>query len=29
MIALADKFGTRITGPALFDNLFTISSPRP
>jgi mannose-6-phosphate isomerase-like protein (cupin superfamily) len=28
MIALADKFGTRITGPALFDNLYTISSPR-
>jgi hypothetical protein len=29
MIALADKFGTRITGPPLFDNLYTISSPRP
>jgi quercetin dioxygenase-like cupin family protein len=29
MIALADKLGTRITGPALFDNLYTISSPRP
>lgn len=28
MIALADKFGTRITGPALFDDLHTISSPR-
>jgi quercetin dioxygenase-like cupin family protein len=29
MIALADKFGARITGPALFDDLHTISSPRP
>jgi quercetin dioxygenase-like cupin family protein len=29
MIALAAKFGTRITGPALFDNLYTIHSPRP
>ena len=29
MIALADKFGTRITGPALLDNIYTISSPRP
>jgi quercetin dioxygenase-like cupin family protein len=29
MTALADKFGTRITGPALFDNLYTILSPRP
>jgi mannose-6-phosphate isomerase-like protein (cupin superfamily) len=29
MIALADKLGTRITGPALFDDLYTISSPRP
>jgi mannose-6-phosphate isomerase-like protein (cupin superfamily) len=29
MIALATKFGTRITGPALFDDLHTISSPRP
>ncbi|MCA6111611.1 cupin domain-containing protein [Bradyrhizobium cenepequi] len=29
MIALAEKFGTRITGSALFDNLYTISSPRP
>jgi mannose-6-phosphate isomerase-like protein (cupin superfamily) len=29
MIALADKLGTRITGPALFDDLHTISSPRP
>jgi mannose-6-phosphate isomerase-like protein (cupin superfamily) len=28
MIALADKLGTRITGPALFDDLHTISSPR-
>ena len=28
-IALANKFGTRITGPALFDNLYTIYSPRP
>jgi hypothetical protein len=28
MIALARKFGTRITGPALLDNLHTISSPR-
>ena len=28
-IALADKFGTRITGPALLDNLYTIYSPRP
>jgi hypothetical protein len=29
MIALATKFGTRITGSALFDDLHTISSPRP
>ena len=29
MTALANKFGTRITGPALFDNLYTILSPRP
>jgi mannose-6-phosphate isomerase-like protein (cupin superfamily) len=29
MVALADKLGTRITGPALFDDLHTISSPRP
>ena len=29
MIALANKFGTRITGPALFGNLYTIHSPRP
>jgi quercetin dioxygenase-like cupin family protein len=29
MVALADKFGTRITGPALFDDLHTILSPRP
>jgi mannose-6-phosphate isomerase-like protein (cupin superfamily) len=29
MIALAEKFGTRTTGPALFDNLYTILSPRP
>jgi quercetin dioxygenase-like cupin family protein len=29
MIALADRLGTRITGPALLDNLYTISSPRP
>ena len=28
-IALANKFGTRITGPALFDDLYTIYSPRP
>lgn len=28
MIALAGSFGTRITGPALFDDLHTISSPR-
>jgi hypothetical protein len=28
-IALANKFGTRITGPALFDNLYTIYSPAP
>jgi mannose-6-phosphate isomerase-like protein (cupin superfamily) len=27
--ALANKFGTRITGPALFDNLYTMLSPRP
>jgi quercetin dioxygenase-like cupin family protein len=27
-IALAAKFGTRITGPALFDDLYTIYSPR-
>ena len=29
MIALANKFGTRITGPTLFDDLYTILSPRP
>jgi mannose-6-phosphate isomerase-like protein (cupin superfamily) len=29
MAALADKLGTRITGPALFDDLYTIFSPRP
>jgi quercetin dioxygenase-like cupin family protein len=29
MAALADKLGTRITGPALFDDLYTILSPRP
>jgi quercetin dioxygenase-like cupin family protein len=29
MVALAAKFGTRITGPALFDDLHTILSPRP
>ena len=29
MTSLAEKFGTRITGPALFDNLYTILSPRP
>jgi mannose-6-phosphate isomerase-like protein (cupin superfamily) len=29
MIALSDKLGTRITGPALFDDLHTILSPRP
>jgi mannose-6-phosphate isomerase-like protein (cupin superfamily) len=29
MIALSNKLGTRITGPALFDDLYTISSPRP
>ena len=29
MVALADKLGTRITGPALFDDLHTILSPRP
>jgi quercetin dioxygenase-like cupin family protein len=28
-VALANKFGTRITGPALFDDLYTILSPRP
>jgi quercetin dioxygenase-like cupin family protein len=28
-VALANKFGTRITGPALFDDLYTIYSPRP
>jgi quercetin dioxygenase-like cupin family protein len=28
MIALADTLGTRITGPALLDNIYTISSPR-
>jgi quercetin dioxygenase-like cupin family protein len=28
MITLADKFGTRITGPALFNDLHTISSRR-
>jgi quercetin dioxygenase-like cupin family protein len=28
-IALANKLGTRITGPALFDDLYTIYSPRP
>ena len=29
MTSLAEKFGTRITGPALFDDLYTILSPRP
>ena len=29
MTALANKYGTRITGPALFDNLYTMLSPRP
>jgi mannose-6-phosphate isomerase-like protein (cupin superfamily) len=29
MIALAAKFGTRITGPGLFDDLHTILSRRP
>jgi quercetin dioxygenase-like cupin family protein len=29
MTALAARLGTRITGPALFDNLYTILSPRP
>ena len=29
MRSLAEKFGTRITGPALFDNLYTVLSPRP
>jgi mannose-6-phosphate isomerase-like protein (cupin superfamily) len=29
VIAMADKFGTRITGPALLDTLYTRSSPRP
>ena len=29
MIVLANKFGTRTTGPALFDNLYTMLSPRP
>jgi mannose-6-phosphate isomerase-like protein (cupin superfamily) len=29
MTALANKYGTRITGPALFDNLYTLLSPRP
>jgi quercetin dioxygenase-like cupin family protein len=28
-IALAARFGTRITGPALFDDLYTMYSPRP
>jgi quercetin dioxygenase-like cupin family protein len=28
-VALAKKFGTRIIGPALFDDLYTIYSPRP
>jgi quercetin dioxygenase-like cupin family protein len=28
MAALAEKLGTRITGPALFDDLYTIFSPR-
>jgi mannose-6-phosphate isomerase-like protein (cupin superfamily) len=28
-VALANKYGTRITGPALFDDLHTIYSPRP
>jgi hypothetical protein len=27
-VALANKFGTRITGPALFEDLYTILSPR-
>ena len=29
MTALANKFGTRITGPAPFDKLYTMLSPRP
>jgi quercetin dioxygenase-like cupin family protein len=29
MTALANKYGTRVTGPALFDNLYTMLSPRP
>jgi quercetin dioxygenase-like cupin family protein len=29
MVALAAKYGTRTTGPALFDNLYTFLSPRP
>jgi quercetin dioxygenase-like cupin family protein len=29
MTALANKYGTRITGPALCDNLYTMLSPRP
>ena len=28
-VAMANKFGTRIIGPALFDDLYTIMSPRP
>jgi quercetin dioxygenase-like cupin family protein len=28
-VTLANKFGTHITGPALFDDLYTIHSPRP
>jgi mannose-6-phosphate isomerase-like protein (cupin superfamily) len=27
--ALANKFGTQMIGPALFDNIYTILSPRP
>jgi mannose-6-phosphate isomerase-like protein (cupin superfamily) len=29
VMALADKFGTRMIGPALFDDIYTILSPRP
>ena len=29
MTALANKYGTRVTGPALFDDLYTRLSPRP
>ena len=28
VMALADKFGTRMIGPALFDNIYTVLSPR-